>query len=108
MSMTEDLSQLDSIEADIVLETLKNRHQSDLIYTRNGSVLIAINPYKRLPIYRDEELQKYKASLSLDREPPHVFAVAAAAHRSMISDGTNQALIISGESGAGEQRAHAA
>ena len=43
-----------------------------------------------------------KASMSLDAEPPHIFAVSAATHRALISEGKNQAVVISGESGAGK------
>eukprot|EP00967_Tisochrysis_lutea_P095858 scaffold140063_cov33-Tisochrysis_lutea.AAC.1 len=99
---TPDLSKLDSVDADIVLSKIKIRHQHDAIYTRCGSVLIAVNPYKKLGVYEDQQLAQYKGSLALEREPPHVFAVASAAHRAMISEGRNQAIIVSGESGAGK------
>ena len=65
-------------------------------------MLIAINPYKQLSIYSAEQLKKYKESMSLEQEEPHIFAVAANAHRAMISNGRNQAVVISGESGAGK------
>jgi len=100
--MVDNLAKLDSIAPDIVLKTLEDRHRNDEIYTKNGSVLIAINPYKRLNIYEETQLKTYQSSLALDEEDPHVFAVAAAAHRNMISGGKNQAVIISGESGAGK------
>ena len=98
----DDLAKLDSIDADIVRQTLKTRHEADKIYTRNGSVLIAINPYKQLTMYSPQHLQRYKESMALEREDPHIFAVAAAAHRAMITEGRNQALVVSGESGAGK------
>ena len=65
-------------------------------------MLIAINPYKQLSIYSAEQLKKYKESMSLEQEEPHIFAVAANAHRAMIRNGRNQAIVISGESGAGK------
>jgi len=100
--MTDNLANLDSIEPAIVLDTLKARHASDKIYTKNGKVLIAINPYKRLTMYEQEQLDTYKSSLSLENEAPHIFATASRAHRAMIAEGRNQAVIISGESGAGK------
>jgi len=99
---TPDLSQLDSIDSGVVLGKIKTRHEHDAIYTRCGSVLIAVNPYKKLGVYEEVQLAQYKSSLALEREPPHVFAVASAAHRAMISEGRNQAIIVSGESGAGK------
>ena len=85
-----------------MLGTLKDRYGKDEIYTRNGAVLIAINPYKKLSLYADSILQQYKNAIALEREPPHIFSVAAASHRSMISSGRSQAVVISGESGAGK------
>ena len=77
----EDLAKLPSIDASVVLGTLKERHQSDLIYTKNGAVLIAINPYKDVGVSQERHLQLYKSSMALENEPPHIFCVSAAAHR---------------------------
>ena len=102
MSVPDDLAQLPSIDPEVVMDTLKQRHADDKIYTKNGAVLVAINPYKPVSLYEDSDLAQYKGSISLDREPPHIFAVAAATHRALVSEGTNQAVVISGESGAGK------
>ena len=37
--------------------------------------------------------------------PPHVFGVAASAHSSLLLDAADQAVLISGESGAGKTEA---
>jgi len=100
--LVDDLAQLSSIDDSVVMATLKTRHEKDEIYTKNGAVLIAINPYKTIHLYDDGKLAQYKGSMSLESEPPHIFAVSATAHRAMISNGVNQALVISGESGAGK------
>ena len=100
--MADDLASLDSIDADAVMATLQQRYDANKIYTRNGSVLVAINPYKDVQLYTDGHLKDYQSALALDKMPPHVFAVAAAAHRSMISANRSQAVVISGESGAGK------
>ena len=101
--MGDDLASLDSIEGDTVLKTLEKRFDDEKIYTRNGTVLLAINPYFPIAdLYTEAKVKKYKESISLNDEPPHVFAVAAAAHRGMITGGANQAIVISGESGAGK------
>ena len=98
----DDLAKLPSIDDAVVMQTLQARHENDLIYTKNGAVLVAINQYKDVPVYGDSQLDKYKKSLSLATEKPHIFAVAAATHRALISEGSNQAVVISGESGAGK------
>lgn len=65
-------------------------------------MLIAINPYKKIKVYSDSYLHQYKSAIALEQEPPHIFSVAAAAHRLMIGSGHSQAVVISGESGAGK------
>ena len=37
-----------------VLDNLRVRFSQDLIYTSTGPILIAMNPFKRLPIYSKE------------------------------------------------------
>ena len=98
----DDLASLSSIDPGVVMDTLKQRHEGDKIYTKNGAVLVAINPYKSVSLYSDAHLKQYKESMALENEPPHIFAVSAATHRSLISEGKNQAVVISGESGAGK------
>ena len=49
----EDLSKLNSIDAATVMGALKERYNENLVYTRNGAVLIAVNPYQELQIYNE-------------------------------------------------------
>jgi len=72
-----------------------------LIYTNIGDVLIAVNPYKRLPIYGDDHIKMYENS-SIGNTTPHIYQLAEQAYRHMVIEGASQAVIISGESGAGK------
>ena len=83
-SDTPDLRQADTIDAGFVLDKLRTRHAHDAIYTRCGSVLIAVNPYKRMGLFSEAVLAQYKNAHSLPAEPPHTFEIASAAHRAMI------------------------
>uniref|UniRef100_A0A4W3IJX8 Myosin-IIIb-like n=1 Tax=Callorhinchus milii TaxID=7868 RepID=A0A4W3IJX8_CALMI len=69
-----------------------------------GDILIAINPFKYLPLYEKTVSEKYKCSTN--GLPPHIFAVAFRAYQSMLgrlaSGSKNQCIVISGESGAGK------
>ena len=77
--MAEDLASLDSIDTSNVMKTLETRFHDKQIYTKNGSVLIAINPYQDVgALYDQTRLQRYKASMAIDKEAPHIFAVAGA------------------------------
>jgi myosin protein heavy chain len=50
--------------------------------TYSGLFCVVVNPYKQIPIYTEEAVQLYK-NQKRDTMPPHVFAVADTAYRSM-------------------------
>ncbi len=76
---------------------MKQRYQRGAIYTFVGNILIALNPYKRLNMYSVETMhairQVARANGTL---PPHVFSVGATALERMLTDGADQAVLISG------------
>ena len=84
-----------------LLYNLRYRYAKDLIYTYTGYILIAVNPYKSLTCYGDAEMRAYRGK-SIGVLPPHLYAMADRAFRSMKVDGESQSIVISGESGAGK------
>eukprot|EP00736_Rhodelphis_marinus_P009805 Rmarinus@m.18600 len=84
-----------------ILENLRSRFQSDLIYTYTAHILIALNPFKKLSVYSEDDVHRYRGKY-IGTLPPHVFAIADRAYRSMCSDLKCQSVIVSGESGAGK------
>ena len=98
-----ELSSLKSAEDSALLANTQERYDAGHIYTRSGRLLLAVNPYRKLPIYTDSILNQYKSSLQPQVElPPHVYAVASSAHLGMMQNSKSQSVIISGESGAGK------
>ena len=100
----DDLVKMDEVHKASVVDNLRRRIEAEKIYTNVGDILIAINPYKRLPLYTplmiDDFLKKDPTDL-----PPHVFGIAMDSFRSMREEDRNQSILISGESGAGKTEA---
>lgn len=97
----EDMTKMEDMTLDGVLANLSDRYEKDLIYTFTSSILVAINPYQRLPIYGKAWVKYYRGK-RIGLLPPHVYAVAEAAYSSMIDHNVNQSVLVSGESGAGK------
>ncbi|KAL0646398.1 hypothetical protein Bca4012_044689 [Brassica carinata] len=95
----ENLIQLSYLNEPSVLFNLRVRYSQDVIYSKAGPVLIAVNPFKNVDIYGDDFISAYQKKAV---DAPHVYAVAGAAYDEMMSEEKNQSIIISGESGAGK------
>ena len=94
------------LNAQSVLDVLRNRYDWELIYTAVGTMLIAVNPYRDIEYSTSKESadQYLSASLEqLDVMAPHIFAVATRAWQGLQrAHAKPQSIIISGESGAGK------
>ncbi|KAF3839689.1 hypothetical protein F7725_018406 [Dissostichus mawsoni] len=84
-----------------VLHNLRERYYSGLIYTYSGLFCVVVNPYKNLPIYTESIVDMYRGKKRHEM-PPHIYAISQAAYRSMLQDREDQAILCTGESGAGK------
>ncbi|XP_046990491.1 myosin heavy chain, non-muscle isoform X2 [Schistocerca americana] len=97
----EDMAELTCLNEASVLHNLKDRYYSGLIYTYSGLFCVVVNPYKKLPIYTEKIMERYKG-IKRHEVPPHVFAITDTAYRSMLQDREDQSILCTGESGAGK------
>ncbi|KAK9087685.1 hypothetical protein Syun_030079 [Stephania yunnanensis] len=98
----DDMTKLAYLHEPGVLQNIKSRYDMNEIYTYTGSILIAVNPFQRLPhLYDNHMMEQYKGA-TFGELSPHPFAVADAAYRVMRNEGISQAILVSGESGAGK------
>ncbi|EGT54268.1 CBN-NMY-2 protein [Caenorhabditis brenneri] len=97
----EDMAMLTCLNEPSVLHNLKQRYFSNLYYTYSGLFCVVINPYKRIPIYTDTIAEQFKCKKRKEM-PPHIFAVADEAYRSMLQERDDQSILCTGESGAGK------
>jgi len=102
----DDLIGLTHLHEPAILHALRLRYDSDVIYTSTGPILIAINPFKSMPLYTDEVMQQYRlqgemgfVNINANNEkgkkqqpmvdtgkrlPPHAYLTADDAYRSMM------------------------
>ncbi|KAH8086189.1 hypothetical protein JL720_7392 [Aureococcus anophagefferens] len=116
--LVDDLISLPVLHEPAILEALMRRYEAGSIYTFNGAILIAVNPFQRLQLYTEEILESYyndgllrSQGIEGKRLAPHVYTIADAAYRDMATailgggaaqGGASQSVLISGESGAGK------
>lgn len=89
---------------------MKKRHIEGNPYTRTGDIVIAVNPFQWFTeLYTEKKRAMYSNKLVWNdsnddmREglEPHVYEVSALSYKGLAFDGTNQSILVSGESGAG-------
>ncbi|KAJ6941590.1 myosin-6 [Populus alba x Populus x berolinensis] len=98
----DDMTKLAYLHEPGVLQNLRSRYDMNEIYTYVGNILIAVNPFTKLPhLYNSHMMAQYKGA-SFGELSPHPFAVADASYRLMMNEGISQSILVSGESGAGK------
>ncbi|KAJ1377258.1 P-loop containing nucleoside triphosphate hydrolase, partial [Sesbania bispinosa] len=98
----DDMTKLAYLHEPGVLHNLAIRFSLNEIYTYTGNILIAVNPFRRLPhLYDIHMMEQYKGA-AFGELSPHLFAVADTCYRAMINENGSQSILVSGESGAGK------
>merc|ERR1711962_1846811 len=97
----EDMVNLTYLNDASVFWNLKTRYQAKLIHTYSGLFVVVVNPYKRYPLYTHRVCKIYLGKRR-NEAPPHLWAIAECAYRNMLQNKKDNAMLITGESGAGK------
>merc|ERR1712110_294114 len=97
----EDMVNLTFLNDASVFWNLKTRYQAKLIHTYSGLFVVVVNPYKRYPLYTHRVCKIYLGKRR-NEAPPHLWAIAEGAYRDMLQNKKDNAMLITGESGAGK------
>jgi myosin heavy chain 6/7 len=97
----EDMVNLTFLNDASVFWNLKTRYQAKLIHTYSGLFVVVVNPYKRYPLYTHRVCKIYLGKRR-NEVPPHLWAIAEGAYRNMLTNKKDNAMLITGESGAGK------
>eukprot|EP00929_Paragymnodinium_shiwhaense_P045579 TRINITY_DN2326_c0_g1_i1.p1 TRINITY_DN2326_c0_g1~~TRINITY_DN2326_c0_g1_i1.p1 ORF type:complete len:1588 (-),score=461.47 TRINITY_DN2326_c0_g1_i1:476-5137(-) len=98
----DDICSLAAVTEGALLHTVRIRYSKKQIYTRVARTLIAVNPFEALNIYDSTCLEKFMSATDSVLLPPHIFAIGQDAILGLRTSSKNQAVLISGESGAGK------
>uniref|UniRef100_A0AAV1TGE3 Myosin-like protein n=1 Tax=Peronospora matthiolae TaxID=2874970 RepID=A0AAV1TGE3_9STRA len=122
----DDLTQLMELTETTILTTLDTRFRRHKIYTNTGAILLAVNPFLKIPgLYGSDTMATYllacegrhmRLKRSSNRNsngsstclPPHIYQVAGEAYKAMMlglhgtSTVSDQSVLVSGESGSGK------
>lgn len=98
-----NMTTLDHLHEAAILHNLRVRFfAGSCPYTYTADIVIAMNPYRWFPeLFTDEKRKEY---LVFDRSklPPHAYATSSAAYFGLQETKKAQAILVSGESGAGK------
>lgn len=107
----EDMVKLPDLREASILHNLRERFRTDDIYTRIGTILVSVNPFKMVNMYSPDILEAYTRAGDQTNDsgnsvlPPHIYQLADQAYRNLVSLQESQACLVSGESGAGKTEA---
>jgi len=102
---TEDMITISDVNRATILQCTKTRFFDNKIYTSLGSVLMLINPFKRInSLYGPNVIKTYSNPYE-ESQPTHIYNIPSRAFEAMIRSEKSQSILISGESGAGKTEA---
>ena len=99
---------MENLNESELLYNIQKRYEKNAIYTYVGPTLLVVNPYQKIQelitpeCLNNYQKKVYEPSFNLKDVNPHVYAIGANCIRKLCESKKNQAIVISGESGAGK------
>eukprot|EP01062_Namystynia_karyoxenos_P056631 TRINITY_DN4755_c0_g2_i1.p1 TRINITY_DN4755_c0_g2~~TRINITY_DN4755_c0_g2_i1.p1 ORF type:complete len:1225 (+),score=419.47 TRINITY_DN4755_c0_g2_i1:170-3676(+) len=103
-----DLLRMPHLHDSALLYHIRRRYWEDRVYTAIGPIIIALNPYNfSIRHYDESQMTRYDAGAADQEGGPYLgtWSVAHSAYWAMRTGGRPQAILVSGESGAGKTEA---
>ncbi|XP_037403493.1 unconventional myosin-XVIIIa isoform X2 [Pygocentrus nattereri] len=97
----EDLSGLLYLNESSVMHSLRQRYGGNLIYTYAGPNVVFINPVSAPSMYSEKVMHMFKGCRREDTAP-HIYGVAQAAYRKLLTTRQDQSIVLLGKSGSGK------
>ncbi|XP_060764495.1 unconventional myosin-XVIIIa isoform X4 [Neoarius graeffei] len=97
----EDLSSLLYLNESSVIHTLRQRYGGNLIHTYTGPNIVVINPVSAPSMYSEKVMHMFKGCRREDTAP-HIYGLAQAAYRKLLTTRQDQSIILLGKSGSGK------
>ncbi|XP_014191052.1 unconventional myosin-XVIIIa isoform X7 [Haplochromis burtoni] len=97
----EDLASLQYLNESSVMHSLRQRYGSNLVHTHAGPNMVVINPISAPSMYSEKVMQMFKGCRR-DDTAPHIYGLAQAAYRNLLTTRQDQSIVLLGKSGSGK------
>ncbi|XP_035522249.1 unconventional myosin-XVIIIa-like isoform X2 [Morone saxatilis] len=97
----EDLASLQYLNESSVMHSLRQRYGGNLVHTHAGPNMVVINPISAPSMYSEKVMQMFKGCRREDTAP-HVYSMAQAAYRNLLTTRQDQSIVLLGKSGSGK------
>ena len=103
---------LTTLDEHSMMDNLRVRFDRGEVYTTCGRIVVSVNPFRWLPLYSEDLVEKYHAAEDpIATLPPHVYSIVHTALNEVAVQASrgqamkSQSILVSGESGAGKTEA---
>ncbi|KAK1883001.1 Unconventional myosin-XVIIIa, partial [Dissostichus eleginoides] len=97
----EDLASLQYLNESSVMHSLRQRYGSNLVHTHSGPNMVVVNPICAPSMYSEKVMQMFKGCRREDTAP-HIYSMAQAAYRNLLTTCQDQSIVLLGKSGSGK------